>query len=194
MTIFARTQDFGFVNFQDMHHRHILFILLFWLALPLTSFTGVDSNKRSHKFYVSVTTVEYAQKEESLQIISRIFIDDLESALLARYDVKADLGTPGESEEGIAYIERYFNSKFTVFVNGEVRKYTFLGRKYDRDQVICYLELTGIPEAGLESVGIQNEILMDVFEEQKNLVHLKILGAKKSYVLIRENNKGMLNL
>jgi hypothetical protein len=138
--------------------------------------------------------VEYAKKEESLQIISRIFIDDLESALFERYDVKSDLGTPGESDEGIAYIERYFNSKFTVFVNGEVRKYTFLGRKYDRDQVICYLELTGIPEAGLKSVGIQNEILMDVFEEQKNLVHLKILGAKKSYVLIRENNKGMLNL
>jgi hypothetical protein len=177
-----------------MRPRHSLFVLLFWLALPLTSFTGTESVKGAHKFYVSVTTVEYAQKEESLQIISRIFIDDLESALLARYDVKADLGTPAESEEGIAYIERYFNSKFTVFVNGEVRKYTFLGRKYDRDQVICYLELTGIPEAGLESVGIQNEILMDVFEEQKNLVHLKILGAKKSYVLIRENNKGMLNL
>jgi hypothetical protein len=138
--------------------------------------------------------VEYAQEEESLQIISRIFIDDLESALLARYDVEADLGTPEESAQGIAYIERYFNTKFTVFINGEVREYTFLGRKYDRDQVICYLEISGIPEAGLESVGVQNEILMDVFEEQKNLVHLKILGQKKSYVLVRENNKGMLNL
>jgi len=192
--IFAPTQDHGFVKFHNMRPRQTLFILLFWLALPLTSFTGVEPDKGAHKFYVSVTTVDYAQEEEALQIISRIFIDDLESVLLERYDLKADLGTPGESEEGITYIERYFNSKFTVFVNGEVRKYTFLGRKYDRDQVICYLEVSGIPEAGLESVGIQNEILMDVFEEQKNLVHLKILGAKKSYVLIRENNKGMLNL
>lgn len=194
LTIFARTQDFGFVKSQNMRPRHFFFVLLFWLALPLTSFTGAETHEGAHKFYVSVTTVDYAQKEEALQIISRIFIDDLESALMARYDIKADLGTPAESGEGIAYIERYFNSKFSVFVNGEVRKYTFLGRKYDRDQVICYLEVSGIPQAGLESVGVQNEILMDVFEEQKNLVHLRILGAKKSYVLIRENNKGMLNL
>ena len=177
-----------------MRPSHTLFVLVFWLTLPLTSFTRADSFGEAHKFYVSVTTVEYAQKEESLQIISRIFIDDLESALMARYDLEAALGTPQESDQGLAYIERYFNSKFTVFVNGEVREYTFLGRKYDRDQVICYLEISGVPEAGLESVGVQNEILMDVFEEQKNLVHLKILGAKKSYVLIRENNKGMLNL
>ncbi|MGB5315191.1 MAG: DUF6702 family protein [Robiginitalea sp.] len=182
------------MKIYTMRSRLTLCVLLFWLALPLTSFTGADTFSESHKFYLSVTTVEYAQKEESLQIISRIFIDDLESALQARYDLKADLGTPGESAQGIEYIERYFNSKFTVFINGEVREYTFLGRKYDKDQVVCYLEISELPEAGLESVGIQNEILMDIFEEQKNLVHLKILGAKKSYVLVRENNKGMLNL
>lgn len=183
-----------FVKLYAPHPRRFAFFLVFFLLLPMTSFTRVGALSQAHKFYVSVTTVEYAPKEESLQIISRIFIDDLERALLERYDLKTALGTPEESTQGTAYIERYFNSKFTVFVNGEKRKYTFLGRKYDRDQVICYLEISGLPEGGLESVGVQNEILMDVFEEQKNLVHLKVLGQKKSYVLVRENNKGMLNL
>jgi len=35
---------------------------------------------------------------------------------------------------------------------------------------------------------------MDLFEEQKNILHFKIKDQKKSFVLIRENNKGMLNL
>jgi hypothetical protein len=171
-----------------MRSKPVFFILAFLLAQPLVSFT------EAHKFYVSVTNVEYSEKEESLQVISRIFIDDLESVLLQRYDMKADLATPEESDQALAYIERYFNARFTVFVNGSAREYTFLGRKYDKDQVICYLEITGLPKTSLESVGVQNEILMDIFDEQKNLVHLKILGAKKSFVLIRENNKGMLNL
>ena len=183
-----------FLKLQIMRNRHYILLLIFWLALPLTSFTVSDSSKKSHKFYVSVTSVEYVQAEESLQIISRIFIDDLESALQARYTFKAAMGTADESELVTESIQRYFNAKFTVFVNGKPREYTFVGKKYDRDQVICYLEVSGVSEAGLESVGIQNEILMDVFEEQKNLVHLKILGIKKSYVLVRENNKGMLNL
>jgi hypothetical protein len=147
-----------------------------------------------HKFYVSVTNVEYAAEEESLQIISRIFIDDLENALQTRYDFRADLGTPEEANQADAYIERYFNAKFSVWINGDKKDYTFLGKRYDNDLIVCYLEVTGLPGSELKSVGIQNEILTDIFEEQKNLVHLKVLGKKKSYVLIRENNKGMLNL
>ena len=63
---------------------------IFWLALgivlTLSSFAGL------HKFYLSVTNVDYAEKEESLQIISRIFVDDMENALKTRYDFDARLG------------------------------------------------------------------------------------------------------
>ena len=44
------------------------------------------------------------------------------------------------------------------------------------------------------SISVENEVLMDIFEEQKNVVHFKLGNQKKSFVLIRENNKGMLNL
>lgn len=168
--------------------RRILILAVACLSLSLMAFSGW------HKFYVSVTNVEYAVEEESLQIISRIFIDDMDNALQTRYDFKADLATPDEAVEADAFIERYFNSKFSVFINGAEREYTFLGKRYDNDLVVCYLEVSGLPESELRSVGIRNEILTDIFEEQKNLVHIKVLGKKKSYVLIKENNKGMLNL
>lgn len=159
-----------------------------WTSLLLCSFSG------AHKFYVSVTNVGYSEEEASLQVISRIFIDDLEKALKTRYEVDARLATPDESGGAETYIARYFNTKFTVLVNGSPVKYTFLGKRYDNDLVICYIEVTGLPKEQLKSVGIQNEVLTDIFEEQKNLVHFDILGNKKSFVLVRENNKGMLNL
>ena len=167
--------------------RFILFLGI-WITLLLSSFAG------AHKFYVSVTNVAYSEEEASLQIISRIFIDDLEDALKTRYEVATYLATPEESGQAEAYIQRYFNSKFTVFVNGSPVNYTFLGKRYDNDLIVCYIEVTGIPKEQLKSVGIQNDILTDSFEEQKNLVHFNILGKKKSFVLVRENNKGMLNL
>lgn len=167
--------------------RYIVFIGV-WISLLLSSFSG------AHKFYVSVTNVGYSEEEASLQIISRIFIDDLENALKTRYEVELRLATPNESEEAEAYIERYFNTKFSVSVNGSPVEYRFLGKRYDNDLAICYIEVTGLQKEELKSVGIQNEILTDIFEEQKNLVHFDILGKKKSFVLVRENNKGMLNL
>ena len=163
-------------------------ILLLLVVLPLLAFTG------AHKFYVSVTNVEYSAEAQSLQIVSRLFVDDMEQLLETRYGLDAGLGTKDESPLADDQLRRYFNSKFSVSVNGEERACEYLGKRYENDLAVFFLEVPGIPEESLRSVEIRNELLTDLFEEQKNLVHLKVLGEKKSWVLIRERPKGMLNL
>ena len=163
-------------------------IYLLILILPLLAFTV------GHKFYVSVTNVNYIDKDDSIQITTRIFIDDLEAVLLERYGVKTSLGTPQEGALANDYIEKYLNTKLLVRLNQETRVYDFLGKRYDNDVVICYLEIAKVNLPDFNNIEIQNEILTDLFEEQQNLVHLKIKGKKKSFVLFKESNKGMLNL
>lgn len=163
---------------------------ILWVVL----FVALSSFSAAHKFYVSVTQVEYSEKDASLQIISRIFVDDMEATLKERYGITARLGTPEESGLAKEYVSRYFQTKFNIEVNGAEREVEFLGYRFDKDLLVCYLEVSGIPSESLRSVGVRNDLLTDMFEEQKNLVHLRILGQRKSLVLIRENNKGMLNL
>jgi hypothetical protein len=81
-----------------------------------------------------------------------------------------------------------------VTLDGKPVKYTFLGKRYDTDVAICYLEIPNVNLTEVKTMSIQNEVLTDLFEEQKNVVHIKWNGKKKSFVLIKENNKGMLNL
>ena len=162
--------------------------LLILLVLPLLAFTA------AHKFYVSVTNVNYSEKDSAFQITSRIFIDDFEAVLKERYGVDAKLATAEESPIADEYIEKYFRTKFVVRLNGELASYSFLGKKYDADVVICYLESPDAVLSELNTIEIQNEILTDLFEEQKNLVHVKWKDNKRSFILIKENNKGMLNL
>ena len=40
----------------------------------------------AHKYYVSITKIEYVSEKQSVQIITRIFIDDLEKLLKERFD------------------------------------------------------------------------------------------------------------
>jgi hypothetical protein len=162
-------------------------IYLFILALPLLGFSV-------HKFYVSVTHINYAEEQDALQITTRIFIDDLEAVLLERYDVRTALATPEESSAAEDYIEKYLKTKFLVRLDGELQPYKFLGKRYDNDVVVCYLEITNLNRPDLKTIEVQNDILTDLFEEQQNLVHLNIRGNKKSFVLYKESNKGMLNL
>ena len=166
--------------------KKIFFLILLVIAL-LFSFAP-------HKFYVSVTNVNYSEKDDALQITTRIFIDDLEAVLLERYGIDAQLATEDEAKIAEDYIVKYLKTKFLVRLNKEQANFNYIGKKYDNDLVIFYLE---VPEIGfdiLKSIEIQNEVLTDLYEEQKNLVHIKYQGKKKSFVLIKENNKGMLNL
>lgn len=161
---------------------------LFILILPLVAFTV------AHKFYVSVTNISYSEKDQSLQVTSRIFIDDFEQVLMERYGIEAQLASDTESALANEYIEKYLKTKFLMFVDGEQRQYNFLGKKYDNEIMICYLEVPEVNLGNIKSIEVQNELLTDLFDEQQNVVHFKIKGKKKSFVLIKENNKGMLNL
>lgn len=167
---------------------HYLKKSLLILLLPLFAFTT------AHKFYVSVTNVTYSEKNEALQITSRVFIDDLEEVLKERYDIDANLDSEQESAITQEYLKKYLRAKFVVEVNGELRSYEYVGKKYDNDVVIFYLEIPELKFSELKSIQIQNEMLTDMYDEQQNILHFKIDGKKKSFVLMKENTKGVLNL
>jgi len=158
------------------------------LLVPLFAFTV------AHKFFVSVTNIAYSEKEDALQITSRIFIDDLDKTFKERYGIEARMATDKEMKAIDTYIEKYLRSKFVITINGAQRPYNFIGKKYENDVVVCYLEIPKVQFATLKSIAATNDILTDMFEEQQNVVHFKLNGMKKSFVLTRSNNKGMLNL
>lgn len=167
---------------------------MYKLFLIAFLFIGSHTVNSVHKFYVSVTNIEYSEKEDAFQITTRIFIDDLEDILLERYELEAKLDSNQEAAEADRYIERYLRSKFAVSLDGSERNFTFIGKKYDNDVIICYLEVEQVNFNALKEIQVQNEVLMDLFEEQQNIVHMKWKGKKRSFVLIRENNKAMLKL
>ena len=148
----------------------------------------------AHKFYVSVTHIEYAEEKKAIQITTRIFIDDLEQVLNNRYDIRAAMATEEEEPALDSYIGKYLNGKLRIRIDEEDRAYTFLGKEYKDDLVVCYLEIEGIDLEKLNTLEVTNDVLTEIFEEQQNVVHLRIGGKKKSFILVRGNNKGMLNL
>ncbi|OIQ21504.1 DUF6702 family protein [Lacinutrix sp. MedPE-SW] len=158
------------------------------LAVALISslaFTAV------HKYYVSITKIEYVKEKKSVQIITRIFIDDFERLLRERYDDTIILASNQDETQIDRYIEKYVLSRFKISINGKLVSVQFIGKEYDEDVVQCYLEVENIE--AIKSFEIENKILFDVFSDQKNIVRTHINGKHKSFILIPEKHKGMLN-
>jgi hypothetical protein len=164
--------------------------LLFFVILLFTS-SVISTPAVEHEYYVSVTTVEYADQQKSLQIISQIFIDDFENALRQRYDSTVVLNKNDESDQVEAYMKRYFNSKLKVWVNEQAVEFKFIGKEYKEDIAYCYLEIEDI--ASLQTIKVKNTVLFDVFETQQNIVRLKAFDTNKSFLLVPDNDECVLN-
>jgi len=160
-------------------------LLLFTILIPLVAFTSI------HKFYVSVTLVEYVKEKQSVQIITRIFIDDLEDLLRQRYDENITLNTSEEEQSIDVYIGKYLKSKVQVNINDTPVSFTFIGKEYEDDIVYCYMEISDI--SSIASFKISNQILFDVFNEQQNIVRTNINSKNKSFLLTSHNDTGVLN-
>ena len=158
---------------------------LFVCLLPMVmSFTA-------HKFYVSITKIEYAAEEESLQIINKLFIDDIEDVLQARYSESVSLDPEKETPADALYLKEYVLQKLKIEVNGEAVELNYLGHEYENDVVKNYIEVEGISE--LRSISVENKMLMELFEEQQNIIHVKRAKKRKSMVLDVYNPNGVLN-
>ncbi len=158
-------------------------LLLFILPLCL-SFTA-------HKFYVSITKIEYVEEEQSLQIIEKLFVDDIEDVLQARYSESISLDPEKETEADVEFLKRYVLQKLSIKVDGRSVDLNFLGREYENDIVKVYIEAENI--SALKSIEVENRILFEMFEEQQNLIHVKKNKKRKSLILDRDNPKGVLN-
>ena len=145
-----------------------------------------------HKYYISLTQVNYSEKERSLQITSEYFIDDIELALNERHGKTLDLATKIEKKEAQVFLEAYILQKFHVKVNGKTPEITYLGREYDYDKVYVYLEIENVD--AIDSIEVSNRVLFDTYEEQQHYVKIRIGSLRKTMVLFAENDKEMLKL
>ncbi len=155
------------------------------ISLILASFFLLSGFKSgAHEFYLSVTEIEYNNEKQSLQIITRVFIDDFEDVLNERYG--ADLQLSEEAEEGAVAenIAKYLKQKLRLQVNGEELQLNYLGKEYDADQLVLYIEVENL--APFNKIEVTNEILTDLFDDQKNVVHVKVNDKTKSLLLMRQ--------
>lgn len=159
---------------------------LFFTLILFSSFTHKD-----HETYLSVTEIEYNEEAKSLQIISRVFIDDLENVLSKRYQQKISLSYKEDLKNNKSIIQRYLDKKLKINVDGKERQLKLLGCKFDADQVVMFIEAVNVES--FQRVNVENLVLTDLFDSQKNIVHVKKEKTIESMLLTKANGNETVN-
>ena len=149
------------------------------------------SKATAHEYYLSVTEINYKAESQSLQLITRVFTDDFENVLRKRFNDDIRLVEDAEVGPVKKMIERYLGQKLQLKINGKEHQLKFLGKKYDNDQVILYIEVENVEP--FNEIEITNSILTDLFDDQKNVVHVKVGEVTKSLLLQKARSKESLS-
>jgi len=147
--------------------------------------TGKSENNNLHKYYISVSNATYSKSAKSMQMVTRFFIDDMEDVLNSRIENPIVLGDKSTIEEVYPLLKSYIAKKLEVQINGVNSIPSFIGAEYESDQIVLYIEL---PSPKMPKViTMRFNAFIELFEEQKNLVHMKINGVRRS--LLMDKNK-----
>ncbi|MGI9106625.1 MAG: DUF6702 family protein [Pyrinomonadaceae bacterium] len=145
------------------------------VACALTA-TRVLPAASAHKFHTSFAEAEYNARERSLEVTLRTFPDDLENILSKRSGKRVSLDRKREAEPLLtAYLQETFQLKDA---QGKTVKLTWVGMDAGVDSVWLYFEAR-LP-GGFAGAQLRNQFLFDLFDDQVNLVNVKVDTKKQS--------------
>jgi hypothetical protein len=136
-----------------------------------------------HDFHLSRCEINYETATGDIQIAAHVFIDDLELALKKSGIHSLYICSPRESEKAHAAIEAYIHQKLAFYVNGKKLVPVMLGKEASDDlmAVWCYFEIPG--NKNLHQVKIENKILTELFNDQKNIIDFTVDKRKKGFAV-----------
>ncbi len=150
-------------------------------SLPL--YSAIFLSSWLHPLHVSVTEIEMNDADKRLEIMMRVFMDDLEVALRKEFRYPdLDILNPKEATLD-EMMGAYLNAHFRISLDSKPQTVKYLGHEQEGDAFIFYLEVSNVKK--WQTIQIQNNIIMEVYNDQSNLVHVTMNEMVRSLRLTR---------
>jgi hypothetical protein len=160
--------DYNLQQLVTLHHRQLV--------------TGYPV----HPIHISVTEINYSEKDKALQITSRLFIDDLELSIRAkRKEPELDIMEPQSGLTTQQLVIEYLLEHFNAKLDGKPCKLKFLAVEKEDLSLVCYMEIENVKK--IKTLEVFNDAIMATHQDQSNLVHVTFKSPVKSARLVYDN-------
>jgi|CXWL01.1.fsa_nt_gi hypothetical protein len=150
-----------------------------WLFIPLLAALLLSARPVTpHPFHVSVVEIEHNAIAKTLEISCKIFTDDFEAVLAKNYKTKVDLVNSPNKSEMDTLVKKYLLSHLSLKAGGKELVLNYLGFENENEAAYGYIEAENA--VSVNKLEITNSILFDKFDDQVNIIHVKVGGSRKS--------------
>ncbi len=152
---------------------------ILWAVLGLLPALGLMSYATSHKFHASITQMDYDAKAQSIEAVTRFFLDDFEAAISQHAQREIKFATPAALKDKahlnavVAYVRERIELKSA---KGVAVKFALVGLEMQGDMIWVYYE--GKLVGGLANAQVRQRALHELYEDQVNIVNYKYDGQQ----------------
>lgn len=123
----------------------------------------------AHKFYLSLSLVEFNPETKMLEVSLQVFTHDLERCVGRQFRENLQLAEPNEHPQSDSLIMEYLKDKLQFYCNKEPQPYQWVGKEVIVDDTWLYFEIP-FDCASAEELKITNRIFLEVFDKQLNMM------------------------
>ncbi len=146
-----------------------------------------------HPVYLSMTEIEYDQEAQALEIVHRVFIEDIERALEETHGVKIRMGTQQEHPKTDEWLADYIRqTTWYVLPNGRKLQGELLGKETNLEHLWVYVEVSQVRP--MATLRIHNAQLMELFEDQINIIRFRYKDQSQSTKLTTQKPEDIFRL
>ena len=164
------------------------FIISFLFGFLISSTIIADL----HEFHLSKSMMKYNQEEKAIQISLHLFIDDFEEALASKGADSMNLFKKIEHPRADEYIQLYLKDRLHIIVDDQELEFEYIGKEMSEDLagIWMYLEILNVEVP--ESIEVENRLLIEMFEDQRNIMNVSANGKSDYLMFTSEDIKQKL--
>lgn len=161
--------------------KRIIYLLAAFFALSFTL----------HKYYVSVIELNHNAESNQLEISAKVFNDDWQNALDFRLGRPVLLGSKNQFPQIDSLVLAYLTDNLSVSVNGDKKKINLLGSEIEGEATWLYMYIDSVSD--VRNIELKCSILTEMFEEQRNIIQVKVGDDIKSSLFTKSKNSKQFN-
>jgi hypothetical protein len=138
-----------------------------------------------HPIHVSVTEIEFDEKDKALEIMMRVFIDDYELAMRKHLNQpELDILNPANGMTIDQMTASYLKNHFRINLDTKAQNVNYLGHEREGDAFIFYVEVSNVKK--FKTIQIFNDLITEIHDDQSNLVHVTVRDVVRSLRLTQD--------
>lgn len=162
----------------------------------LAAHLGYSPVTLAHPLRLSLSEIEYSSAHERLTINLRLFLMDVNEALV--FDPDSDelaFCQPDESPEAERMLMEYLNQFFYVKANDQLVKLEIKGKRLsgEGDNVALGVVFESTFASPVTSIEVKNAVFTDLFFDQNNIVYVYMDDESRSLMLNKKTPTHVLD-